>query len=315
MIHWSTSTRRTYVCRLRFHGREIAGSEFASSIITLMSEQAARQSHGAGNVAASHQRERGNAIYRGITTGLNDAFIIDNRTKEALVDQDPRSEEIIKPVLRGRDIQRYQAQWKGLWLIATFPALGLNIDDYPAVKRHLLSFGQQRLAQSGKRLPNGARSRKKTTNAWFEMQDTCAYHEDFTKEKLLWIELVSSGRFAYDNSGFYGEATTFLLTGRPIKFLCAVLNSKLIKWFLSQMAPTSGMGTLRWKKVYVERLPIPKVTGSRQQPFDQLVDRILTAKADNRDADTSENEAEIDEKVYQLYRLTPLEISAVEDRL
>ena len=104
------------------------------------------------------------AIYRGITTGLNEAFIIDNQTKDALIAEDPKSAEVIKPVLRGRDIQRYQAQWKGLWLIATFPALGLNIDDYPAVKRHLLSFGKQRLEQLGKRLPDGARSRKKTAN-------------------------------------------------------------------------------------------------------------------------------------------------------
>ncbi len=258
---------------------------------------------------------RGYAIYRGITTGLNDAFIIGNRTKDALIAQDPKSAEVIKPVLHGRDIQRYQARWKGLWLIATFPALGLNIDDYPAVKRHLLSFGKQRLEQSGKRLPNGAQSRKKTTNAWFEMQDTCAYHEDFTKENLLWIELVNNGRFAYDNSGFYGEATTFLLTGESIKYLCAVLNAKLIRWFLEKVAPTSGMGTLRWKKVYVERLPIPRITGPRQQPFSRLVDRILMAKAGDRDSDTSEIEAEIDARVYQLYGLTPSEIVAVEQRL
>ena len=110
------------------------------------------------------------------------------------------------------------------------------------------------------------------------MQDTCAYHEDFTKEKLLWIELVNNGRFAYDNSGCYGEATTFLLTGESIKYLCAVLNAKLIRWFLGKVAPTSGMGTLRWKKVYVERLPIPRITGPRQQHFSRLVDRALMAK-------------------------------------
>ena len=107
----------------------------------------------------------GCVINYGIKTGYNDAFIIDNPTKEALIADDPKSAEVIKPVLRGRDIQRYQAQWQGLWLIATFPALGLNIDDYPAVKRYLLSFGKQRLEQAGKRLPNGERSRKKTSNA------------------------------------------------------------------------------------------------------------------------------------------------------
>ena len=255
------------------------------------------------------------AINYGIKTGYNEAFIIDNRTKEALVAADPQSAEIIKPVVRGRDIRRYKAEWQGLWLIATFPALGVSIEKYPAVKKYLLAFGKTRLEQSGKKLPDGTKSRKKTSNAWYEMQDTCAYHEDFAKEKLLWIELVNNGRFAYDNSGLYGEATTFLLTGESIKYLCAVLNARLIRWFLEKVAPTSGMGTLRWKKVYVERLPIPRITGPKQRPFSQLVDRVLMADANDRDSSASETEAEIDARVYQLYGLTPSEVAAVEQRL
>ena len=253
-------------------------------------------------------------IYRGITTGLNDAFIIDNQTKDALIADDPRSIDILKPVVRGRDIQRYQVKWEGLWLIATFPALGLSIDDYPAVKKHLLSYGKARLEQLGKRHADGTKSRKKTNNAWYEMQDTCSYHEQFTKEKLLWIELVNRGRFAYDNSGVYGEATTFLLTGKCIKYLCAVLNAKLIQWFVANVAPTSGTGTLRWKKVYIERLPIPRITGPRKHVLSDLIDRILMAKATGQNTDTLAAEAEIDDRVYWLYGLTPLEISAVENR-
>ena len=90
------------------------------------------------------------AINYGIKTGYNDAFIIDNATKGALIAEDPNSAEIIKPVLRGQDIQRYQAQWAELWLILTFPSLRLDIDDYPAVKKHLLSFGQDRLSKAEK---------------------------------------------------------------------------------------------------------------------------------------------------------------------
>ena len=249
---------------------------------------------------------RGYAIYRGITTGLNDAFIIDNQTKSALVAQDPRSEEIIKPVLRGRDIQRYRAKWADMWLIDTHNGYDgvppIEIDDYPAIKAHLDDHYEQLEKRYDKgRTPYNLRN--------------CAYHADFTKEKLLWIELVNNGRFAYDNSGLYGEATTFLLTGESIKYLCGVLNARLIRWFLESVAPTSGMGTLRWKKVYVERLPIPRITGPKQQPFIRMIDRILMAKAGNQNPDTSEAEAEIDERVYQLYGLTPLEISVVEERL
>ncbi len=256
-----------------------------------------------------------NAIYRGITTGLNEAFIIDNQTKEALIAQDPRSEEMIKPVLRGQDIGRYRANWAGKWLIATFPTLGVDIDEFPAIKRHLLSFGKGRLMQVGERHPDGSRSRKKTGNDWFELQDTCAYHAEFLKEKLLWIELVDRGRFAYDNNGYYGEATTFLLTGGPIKYLCAVLNAKLVRWCLEKMAPTSGTGTLRWKKIYVEQLPIPKVSRSNRKPFDRMIDRILRSLSHEQSSKTVAAEAQIDRMVYQLYGLTASEIAAVEERI
>ena len=255
------------------------------------------------------------SIYRGVLTGYNRAFIIDNQTKEALTKKDPKSAEIIKPVLRGRDIQRYQADWEStkLWLIATFPAIGLNIDDYPEVKRHLLSFGKARLEQSGKTLPDGTKSRKKTTHAWYELQDTCAYHAEFEKEKLVWIELVENGRFAYDDSGIYCEATSFMMTGDCIKYLCVLLNAKLIRWFLRKTAPTSGMGTLRWKKAYVETIPIPKLSAREQYPFIELMEHILTAKATDLNADVSATEAEIDLRVYELYGLTAPEISAVKE--
>ena len=130
----------------------------------------------------------------------NDAFIIDDATKRRLLAADPKSAKIIKPVLRGRDIQRYRTQWAGLWLITTFPSLQLNIDNYPLVKKHLLSFGKDRLEQSGKTLSGGGKSRKKTGNKWFEAQDQIAYHEEFAKEKLFWADLTANiGRFAYSD--------------------------------------------------------------------------------------------------------------------
>ena len=146
------------------------------------------------------------------------------------------------------------------------------------------------------------------------LQDNCAYHADFSKEKLLWIELVNRGRFAYDNTGLYGEATTFLLTGGSIKYLCAVLNATLIRWFLEKVAPTSGMGTLRWKKVYVEQLPIPRIPSPSQRPFDQAIDTIVPALPDGTNSDTTDAERKIDQMVYALYGLSASEIAAVERR-
>ncbi len=242
----------------------------------------------------------------GIKTGYNKAFIVDNQTKEALVAEDPKSAEVIKPVLRGRDIGRYQAKWAGLWLIDSHNGYGdvtaIEIDAYPAIKAHLHDF----YPRLEKRYDKGITP--------YNLRN-CAYHEDFTKEKLLWLELVDKGRFAYDNRKFYGEATTFMLTGESIKYLCAVLNSSLVHWFLKQVAPTSGMGTLRWKKIYVETIPILRINAAKRRPFIQLVDEIIEAKAADPDADTWYLEVQIDDLVYELYGLNEEERTAVDRSL
>ncbi len=244
-------------------------------------------------------------IYRGVTIGYNQAFIIDDVTRDTLIAADPNSADIIKPVLRGRDIQRYRARWANLYLIDTHNGYGsvpaIDIDDYPAIKSHLDGFYPQleRRYDKGK-TPYNLRN--------------CAFHEEFAREKLVWLDLVEKGRFAYDDSGMFCEATSFILTGKGIKYLCALLNARLIRWFLQRAAPTSGMGTLRWKKVYVEAIPIPKITPAKQRPFVRLVDRILSAKAAALDTNTNEQEAEIDRQVYNLYGLTENEIAAVEGR-
>ena len=250
-------------------------------------------------------------IYRGVLTGYNKAFIVDDKVRATLVAQDPKSAEIIKPILRGRDIQRYQAQWAGLWMIATFPSLHLDINDYPVVKKHLLSYDKERLEQAGKTLADGRKSRKKTPHHWFELQDTCAYYEQFANEKIVWIELVNRGRFAYDESGIFCEATAFMMTGPCIKYLCAMLNSKLIHWFLQQVAPTSGLGTLRWKKVYIESIPIPKVSAEIQNSLVHPIDEILSANTVNCEAELRKWEGEIDRKVFELYELSQSEVQSI----
>jgi hypothetical protein len=139
-------------------------------------------------------REWGVNIYRGILTGLNEAFIIDTATRQRILDackdaaERQRTEAIIKPILRGRDIKRYTYEWKGLWVIGTFPALRLDIDDFPALKKYFLdNFDIRQLEQSGKKYPNlGFDARKKTNNKWFETQDQIAYYAEFEKEKVVW---------------------------------------------------------------------------------------------------------------------------------
>ena len=190
----------------------------------------------------------------------------------------------------------------------TFPAVGLNIDDYPAVKRHLLTFGKQRLEQSGKHLVGGARARKRTGNDWFETQDTSAYHAEFHKEKLFWIDLTDKGRFAYDPAETFCVNSAYMLTGASLKFLCAVLNSTLVTWFMRNNALNSGMGTARWVRFTVERIPVPIVDNVDQQPFIRVIDAVLSASYSGVEA--TDWEATIDGLVNELYGLTEGEIQA-----
>ena len=239
------------------------------------------------------------AIYRGITTGFNEAFIIDNQTKEALVAADPRSAEIIKPVVRGRDIRRYQAEWKGLWLIDTHNGYGnvppVNIDDYPAVKVHLDSHYEQLRKRHDKgRTPYNLRN--------------CAYHADFSNEKLFWMDLTNDGRFAYENDPTFCLNTVFMMTGRPLKYLCGVLNAKLATWFMKHTALNSGMGVTRWIGHTVEQIPAPIVSEEMQRALVRQVDQIIAIKVADPTADTSKEEAEIDRMVYGFYALTEDEI-------
>ncbi len=117
-------------------------------------------------------------IYRGILTGYNEAFIIDGKKKEELIAKDPKSAEIIRPLLRGRDIKRYSYEFADLYLITTFPSLKIDIEEFLAVKTHLLSFGYDRLKQTG-----DIGSRKKTNNKWFETQDSIGYWDPTYRQK------------------------------------------------------------------------------------------------------------------------------------
>ena len=178
------------------------------------------------------------AIYYGIKTGFNRAFIIDNQTYEALIDQDPKSAEIIKPVVRGRDIRRYRPRWARKWLIATHngyddvPAVDIN--NYPVVKAYLDGF----YARLARRYDKGRTP--------YHLRN-CAYHADFAKEKLFWMDMTPVGRFAYSDEELYCNNKGFLMTGNHMRFLCGALNSCLVTWFVKQTARTTGLGLTQWE--------------------------------------------------------------------
>ena len=227
------------------------------------------------------------SINYGIKTGYNAAFIVPSEVRDRLIAEDPASEDVLKPILRGRDIRPYRAQWAGLWLIATFPSLSIDVDQYPAIKRHLLSFGQRRLEQSGAIHADGTRSRKKSPHKWYELQDTCAYHEEFRKEKLLWMDMSPVGRFWHSESEMYGNDKTFLMTGKSgqyLKYLCAFLNSRLASWFVNKTGLTTGEGLVQWKKFTVESIPVPMPSPGSELVYGDYVDKATARTASATEA-------------------------------
>ncbi len=151
----------------------------------------------------------------------------------------------------------------------------------------------------------------------------CAYLEDFEKEKIVYGEIVQEPRFYLDNGEcelgyFYAEATSFILTGEHLCYLLGMLHSKLITFAFKTFYAGGGLGEsgYRYKKAFIERLPIPQITEKNQELADKitaLVDKILQAKEKDPKANTQGLEKEIDALVYQLYHLTDEEIKIIED--
>lgn len=167
-----------------------------------------------------------------------------------------------RPILRGRDIKRYGYEWAELWLIATFPSRHYNIDEYPAVKQYLLSFGIERLEQTGKtHIVNGqkVKSRKKTHNKWFETQDSISYWEDFLKPKIIYPNMTKYMPFAYDNQGYLTNQKCFIMTGVHIPYLTAFLNSNIFKICYRDCFPELQGGTRELSKIFFENIRIPRI--------------------------------------------------------
>ncbi|QJW28695.1 type IIG restriction enzyme/methyltransferase [Helicobacter pylori] len=264
-------------------------------------------------------------IYRGILTGANEAFIITTEKREEILnacktqEERKRTEALIKPILRGKDIKRYSYEWAGEWVINTHNGYTSNlkskippidIEKYPALKSHLNSHYDT----IAKRSDQG--------DTPYHLRN-CAYLEDFEKEKIVYGEIVQEPRFYLDNGecelgGFYAEATSFILTGEHLCYLLGMLHSKLITFAFKTFYAGGGLGEsgYRYKKAFIERLPIPKITPQNQELADKiiaLVDKILKSKEEDPKANTQQLEKEIDALVYRLYNLTDEEIKIIED--
>ena len=211
-------------------------------------------------------------IYRGVLTGYNDAFIISTEKRDEILanchteEERLRTAELIRPILRGRDIKRYGYNWADLWLIATFPSRHYDIEMYPAVKAHLLSFGKERLEQTGKKyIINGeeVKARKKTSNKWFETQDSISYWDDFFKPKLFYADITQKLNFCRCDDVMFCNNTTYFITAKNPNILTHLercLNTKLIDWYYRTLSVQLGENAVRMFSIYVFNIPIPDIS-------------------------------------------------------
>ena len=245
-------------------------------------------------------------IYRGVLTGCNEAFIISTAKRDEILancqteEERKRTEELIRPILRGRDIKRYGYEWAELWLIATFPSRHYNIDEYPAVKQYLLSFGIERLEQTGKtHIVNGekVKSRKKTHNKWFETQDSISYWEDFNKPKIIYPNMTKYMPFVYDDKKYLTNQKCFIITGNNVAYLTAVLNSSLFKYCYRDSFPELQGGTRELSKIFFEKISVCEVTDAQNLLFQELIEDIQKGY-------TEQKAQRIDSMLFDLYKLT-----------
>ena len=253
-------------------------------------------------------------INYGIKTGYNDAFIINTEKRDEILsncqseDERTRTAELIRPILRGRDIKRYGYNWAGLYLIATFPSCHYDIEKYPAVKKYLLEFGIERLEQTGKsHIVNGEKikARKKTNNKWFETQDSISYWEDFSKPKILWKRVGSILRFCYNGNEALGLDSTCFAIGNNIEFVCCVLNTPMGHYLLKD-APKTGTGDLLISVQAVEPIKLPSVTHELNIEFKRLLEMMIANCSDDIENDISQ-------KIFNLYGLSHEEQRYIEE--
>lgn len=238
--------------------------------------------------------ELGVKIRLGVATGDNDAFVINESKRDALVKQDPKNSDIIKPILRGRDISKYSYKHSDSYIILT--QNGINVEkEYPTIYKYFDELGDK------------FKSRGAKGKHWTNLR-ACSFFDDFKAEKIIWIELSDEGRFALSSDEMYLLNSSYFLlppSEIPAKYLLSILNSHVIYFYLQSTAETSGMGTNRWFNNYVKEFPIPAITLEGYYPFIRLVDYLLFLKAQPLSLDDQIMpgylEGIIDGLVYELY--------------
>ncbi len=235
-------------------------------------------------------------FYYGIKTGFNEAFVIDTPTRNKLIAQDAKSAELIKPLLRGRDVKRWRAEWAGLYVI--FTRRGIDIEKYRAIKQHLEQFKENLQNRAGEQ-------------EWYELQASPAETKRFEQPKIIWGNLATEPKFAFDKQGHYINAPANLIPTNDL-FLLAVLNSSICQWLITLQAATRSGGFLEYKPMYVGQIPIATPSSQQREAIESLVQKCLAVRGQGEAV--AGWEADINRLVYEVYGLTASEVALVEGR-
>lgn len=230
-------------------------------------------------------------INYGIKTGFDKAFWINKKKRDEILSWCITEEErietsnAINPLLRGKDITKYGYNWADVWLICTFPSKKMDIERYPAIKRHLLSFTKERLEQTGRKyIVEGkeVKSRKKTSGQWFELQDSISYWKDFGKPKIIYPETTKFMPFVLDEKGYYANKTCFIMTGKHLSYLTAFFNSSLFKFCFRDNFGTLFGGARSMSKIFFDKIPVLDVTDEEEEVYRKLVVDIQNKYSDEK---------------------------------
>jgi type I restriction-modification system DNA methylase subunit len=265
-------------------------------------------------------------IYRGILTGLNEAFVIDSATRDRLTAEDPMSSELIKPFLAGRDIKRCHPLPVGKFLI--FTRRGIDIKKYPAIEKHLQKFKEKLMPKPADWKGTDWKGRKPGQYKWYEIQDAIDYFAEFEKPKIIVPAIVQKASYTFDHDGFLSNDKTTIIAVDDL-YLLGMLNSKVCDFVMHSIASTKQGGYYEYKPMYLSQLPIRIINftdsadKARHDRMVVLVEQMLSlhkrlaeAKTDHEKTNLKRQldatDRQIDRLVYELYELTEEEIKIVE---
>lgn len=250
-------------------------------------------------------KETNYRIYRGILTGINEAFLIDEDVKNELIKFDSKNREILNPILRGRDIGRFELKPITNWLITTKNTFKVS-QTYPTIAKYL--------ERKDKELQGRVRNRGDKGVHWMNLRD-CAYYDEMEGEKIVWLELTDKSKFTYSSRGEYVLNGAWFMVGPNLKAMLGIMNSSLVNFYFKFLSNSSGMGTSQWRKHAVENIPVPDFSVVSKPLLNKLVglvDKRLTLEISNDKTEAHDLERQIDKVVYEIYSLSPEDIELIE---